>query len=88
MKARLPRNYRKLSNSEQHKELSLKLIRHVCRGFAIVMYKKYGWRKKRCYELMTEVMDYLNNNYDEAEAEEILEKLDLKMLSESAEIEL
>lgn len=90
MKARLPNAYRQKSKKDveaENKELSLRVIRHVCRGFIVIMYKKYGWRKKRCYELITSVIDYLNSDHDEAEAEEILKELDLKMLSDSAEIE-
>ena len=81
MKARLPQMYRKESNKSINREFSRKLIHHVCKGFIVVMYKKYGWRKKRCYDLLQEVIDYLNNHYDESEAESILDELDLKLLS-------
>ena len=90
MKARLPKGYRKQLKKDaedEKKELSLRVIRHVCRGFIVIMYKKYGWRKKRCYELITAVVDYLNSDHDESEVEDILKELDLKMLSDSAEIE-
>lgn len=85
MKARLPSAYRKQSKSEATREFTANLIRHICKGFIVVMYKKYGWRKKRCSELITEVIDYLNHHYDESEVEEIMAKLDLSTLSDTPE---
>lgn len=85
MKARLPSIYKKQSSSIPTREFTANLIRHICKGFIVVMYKKYGWRKKRCGELITEVIDYLNHHYDEAEVKEIMTKLDLGTLSDTSE---
>lgn len=86
MKARLPKAYQKKRKNEVNREFAANIIRHVCKGFLVVMYKKYGWRKKRCSELITEVIDYLNNHYDEDEAAKILSELDLSHISDSSEI--
>jgi hypothetical protein len=86
MKARLPKNYKQQLAEQQSRDFSLRIIRHVCKGLMVVMYKKYDWRKKRCYELLTELIKYLNEDYDEKEAEEILQQLDLPEISDSTEI--
>ena len=86
MKARLPLTPKNHNISDvETREFAARLIRHVCKGFMVVMYKKYGWRKKRCSELITEVIDYLNHHYDEAEVKEIMAKLDLGTLSDTPE---
>ena len=86
MKARLPASYRKQPKSTITREFTANLIRHICKGFIVVMYKKYGWRKKRCSELITEVIDYLNHQYDEAEVGDILAKLELDNLADATEM--
>ena len=90
MKARLPKAYRKRTTREREQdtqEFSKRIVQHVCKGFIVVLYKKYGWRKKRCYELLSAVVEYLNNDYDEAEAEEILKQLDLPAFSSTSDDE-
>lgn len=92
MKARIPKDYKeqiklqqKLQKEQEQKDFSLKLLQHFCKGLMVVMYKKFEWRKKRCTELLTDVIDYLNKEYDEEEVEEILQKLDLTILSDKTE---
>lgn len=90
MKARLPKDYKKqLKAIEEQKtrNLSSNIIRHVCSGFMVVLYKKHEWRKKRCTELLNDVIDYLNNHYDEKEVQEIIKKLDVPLFVDVAETE-
>ena len=85
MKARIPKDYKermKLIEEQKNRNLSVNVIRRVCAGFMVVLYKKHEWRKKRCMELLTDVIDYLNNNYDEKEVQDIIKKLDLPLLED------